>query len=191
MMTEIIPKVPATVRKAWETSAELWRLPFWDWASKKVRPDDTKPATTKLIYDVPLISKYPEIDVLDYQKADANITVKIENPMYKYTIPGPAQMGSYGINDVQANAGDDGFRTIPVRPSFHLLYFLAADMLLVLQVQKHVPLGGLCTPTGRNPQQLGRWHRQQRTYCRSSPSGQVVRPRRRGRATRRDGLPAL
>ena len=121
-MTEIIPKVPETVRKAWETAAGDWRLPFWDWASKKIRPDSTKPETTKLIYDVPLIAKYPEIDVVDYQKADAGITVKIDNPMYKYTIPGTAQMGSYGINDVQANTDDGGFRTIPVRPSFRLLY---------------------------------------------------------------------
>jgi tyrosinase len=122
-MTEIIPKVPATVREAWKSAADTLRLPFWDWASKKVRPDNsTQPPTTKLIYDVPLIAKYPEIDVVDYQKADAGITVKIENPMYKYTIPGTAQMGSYGINDVQANTDDGGFRTIPVRPSFHQLY---------------------------------------------------------------------
>ena len=186
MTTEIIPKIPdGAAQQQWENAAATWRLPFWDWALKKARPEDsTDPGSTKLIYDVPVIAKYPKVDVLDYQKGAASLTVTIDNPMYKFTIPGTAPMGSYGINDIQAKTETGRFRTTPVRPSSRPALFLKADTRLVLQIQKLVPLGGLCTPAGRNQQQLGRWYRQQRPCCGSSPNGPVVQFRRRRRTTR-------
>ncbi|KAH6627480.1 common central domain of tyrosinase-domain-containing protein [Chaetomium tenue] len=115
MTREIIPKIPdAAAQQTWENAAATWRLPFWDWALKKDRPEySTDPGTTKLIYDVPVIAKYPTIDVLDYQKGNAALTVEIDNPMYKFTIPGTAPMGSYGINDIQAKDNNGRFRTTP------------------------------------------------------------------------------
>ncbi|KAK1759781.1 common central domain of tyrosinase-domain-containing protein [Echria macrotheca] len=64
-----------------------------------------------LVYDVPLIAKESTINVLDYKQPDSQIHVPIDNPMYKFVMPGKAQMGSFGINDIQD--GVTQFYTIP------------------------------------------------------------------------------
>ncbi|KAI1812818.1 common central domain of tyrosinase-domain-containing protein [Poronia punctata] len=94
MVGEIIPKLPQTQQKAWTDAASTWRLPYWDWAQKKVRQgNDTA------IYDIPLIAKEPRIGV--YDEKDGVSVIYIDNPMYKFVMPGNKAMGLYGVTDVK------------------------------------------------------------------------------------------
>ncbi|KAK4164114.1 common central domain of tyrosinase-domain-containing protein [Cladorrhinum sp. PSN259] len=120
MVREIIPDVPESVRDEWKSAADTWRLPYWDWAQKKSRPDKTDPEgkAQKLIYDVPLIAKEPTIQVLDYKQADVKTLATVDNPMFKFSMPGNAQMGSFGINDVQdQDKPKSRFYTVPYSKS--------------------------------------------------------------------------
>lgn len=123
MITEIIPKVPTDFRAEWKAAADNWRFPYWDWAQKKSRPDnnkdkgkDSEALKFKLVYDIPLIAKEAQIVVLDYQHPERplELLAPIGNPMFKFTMPGGAQMGSFGIGDVQQQQKNKRFFTVPV-----------------------------------------------------------------------------
>ncbi|KAI0398042.1 Di-copper centre-containing protein [Xylariaceae sp. FL0594] len=93
MIEEIIPKLPGLLQSKWQSYAATWRLPYWDWALKKTRDGKTSP-----VYDIPLIAKEPRIGV--YDLSDGTSVVYIDNPMYKFTMPGKAPMHEYGVLDV-------------------------------------------------------------------------------------------
>ncbi|KAI1131069.1 Di-copper centre-containing protein [Nemania abortiva] len=93
MTKEVIPQLPESDRKKWTDAANTWRLPYWDWAQKKTREGKDKP-----IYDVPLITKDPRIEVVNL-KTPAT-TFYMDNPMYKFTMPKNKAMGLYGISDI-------------------------------------------------------------------------------------------
>ncbi|KAK3296423.1 common central domain of tyrosinase-domain-containing protein [Chaetomium fimeti] len=116
MMKELIPEVPGTAQEEWKAAANTWRLPYWDWAQKKTRPS-ADGSQTRLIYDVPLIAKWPRISVVDYRQADVGVIAEIDNPMYKFTMPLETKMGSYGINDLQDMNADNQLLTTPFSKS--------------------------------------------------------------------------
>ncbi|KAI1478854.1 Di-copper centre-containing protein [Daldinia eschscholtzii] len=103
MENEVITKLPENRRKVWHDAAATFRLPYWDWAEKKQRGDS-------VVYDVPLIAKDARIEV--YNLKDGSTKVKIDNPMYKFTMPDGLAMGSYGVEDVE-----DGTMEIPFSKS--------------------------------------------------------------------------
>jgi len=111
MIEKIIPKLPATSQSAWTDAANSWRLPYWDWAQKKTRPGKSSP-----IYDVPLIAKEPRIGVYDLN--DGVTVVYIDNPMYKFVMPGNKPMYEYGVTNVPDDPED-----IPVC-IIHLFFLL-------------------------------------------------------------------
>jgi tyrosinase len=119
MITDIIPQVPEAARAQWKSAADSWRLPYWDWAQKKLRKDPSDPGNIKdkIIYDAPLIVKDAKIEVLDYKQAGLGTVAKIDNPMYKFRMPDGSQMGSFGINDVQDKNDDGRFFTVPFSKS--------------------------------------------------------------------------
>ncbi|KAI1801867.1 Di-copper centre-containing protein [Daldinia bambusicola] len=108
MENEVIKKLPESSRKAWHNAAATFRLPYWDWAEKKKRGDS-------VVYDVPIIAKAAKIEVLDLN--DGVTVVKIDNPMYKFTMPSGAPMGSYGVGDVDSEMSDDTETKIPFSKS--------------------------------------------------------------------------
>jgi len=71
----------------------------------------------KLVYDIPVIAKNPKIKVIDYKKADIDFIVEIDNPVYKFSMPGKVQMGPFGINYVQDMNADKRVFTVPVCPT--------------------------------------------------------------------------
>ncbi|GAB1312862.1 tyrosinase [Madurella fahalii] len=100
MINDIIPELPKTEQASWTDAANTWRLPYWDWAEKKTRNEGETP-----IYDVPLITKESRILVINLK--DVQDDTYIDNPMYKFTVPGNKNMGRYGVQDVQ---DDDDFK---------------------------------------------------------------------------------
>ncbi|KAI1113782.1 Di-copper centre-containing protein [Nemania sp. NC0429] len=93
MIKEVIPKLPESYRDAWTGAANTWRLPYWDWAQKKIRKGKPNP-----IYDVPLITKDVKVQVVNLTTPAT--TTYIDNPMYKFTMPNGKAMGTYGVNDL-------------------------------------------------------------------------------------------
>lgn len=81
MVDEIIPKFPEEERAAWNTAANEWRLPFWDWG-----------ITTK----VPKLCKYPTTVV---PTADGKGEERIDNPLYQFKMPTGKPMSSQGVGD--------------------------------------------------------------------------------------------
>ncbi|KAI0854170.1 Di-copper centre-containing protein [Daldinia vernicosa] len=108
MENEVIKKLPENMRKVWRDAAATFRLPYWDWAEKKKRGD-------AVVYDVPIIAKAPEIEVINLN--DGTTTVKIDNPMYKFTMPGGAAMGSYNVGDVDDQTSEGKKISIPFSKS--------------------------------------------------------------------------
>lgn len=89
MTTEIIPTFPANQQADLTAAANTWRLPYWDWAAKKVR------GSSEPDYAVPLIVLNETIEV---STPTGQSTIK--NPMYSFTTPQP--MGDYGVNSLQS-----------------------------------------------------------------------------------------
>ncbi|KAK4117115.1 Di-copper centre-containing protein [Canariomyces notabilis] len=112
-LREVISQVPESKREQWKSAAGTWRFPYWDWAQKKTRPDKADPQKDTLVYDIPLIAKKSQIQVIDYKKADIAYVVTIDNPMYRFNMPGKAQMGSFGINDVRHINAENRLFTVP------------------------------------------------------------------------------
>jgi tyrosinase len=103
MINEIIPKYPPSDRDGFRRAAATWRLPYWDWAAKKKRG-------TKITYDVPLIVQQETIEIINYDLGSANV----ENPMYRFTMPGKERMGCAGVSDIQDETSEGENSVIPV-----------------------------------------------------------------------------
>lgn len=115
-MTQIvIPKFPEDLKEKYKEAADGFRFPYWDWAAKKDR-------NNKKIYDLPEIAKQPRIQVLTY---DGATTAYVDNPMYKFKMPGGERMGCSGVPDIQdiASDGSTGSKitTIPVIQTLELV----------------------------------------------------------------------
>ncbi|KAH6617711.1 common central domain of tyrosinase-domain-containing protein [Chaetomium sp. MPI-SDFR-AT-0129] len=96
MIEEVIETIPErfeAVRKEWKSAADTWRLPYWDWAVKKSRPDPASPGTQRAVYDLPIIAKTPRIKVFNLEDPKGH-KMEIGNPMYQFRIPGGVNMGS-------------------------------------------------------------------------------------------------
>ena len=82
MVKEIIPTFPESDRAELLEAANLFRFPFWDWASKKL--NDSGEAN----YDVPKIVRLEEVEVrVPEGKA------KISNPFWQFKMPNNMSMG--------------------------------------------------------------------------------------------------
>ncbi|KAK0629237.1 common central domain of tyrosinase-domain-containing protein [Bombardia bombarda] len=107
MIKDVIPKLPVPQRSDWLDAASQFRLPYWDWAQKKIRSNNTP------TYDIPIIAKSPRVEVVDLN--DGTSTVYIDNPMYKFTMPDNERMGCEGISDIQDSTTSGKITTIPSR----------------------------------------------------------------------------
>src|SRR4051794_31530757 len=118
MVEDVIKNIPEPLeakRKEWRKAADTWRLPYWDWAVKKSRPNPSPedPNARKTVYDLPIIARNPRIEVLDYTSL-VGATTEIDNPMYQFKIPGGVNMGSLSVNDMQQRDANNDIITIPV-----------------------------------------------------------------------------
>ncbi|RYP56444.1 hypothetical protein DL770_010828 [Monosporascus sp. CRB-9-2] len=107
MTSEVIPKLPLDKQQEWLDAAQTFRLPYWDWAEKKKRGGSD-------IYDVPVITKDPRIEVVNLN--DGTTPVFIDNPMYKFKMPNDERMGCSGVSDVQDKIMSAGVETILTMP---------------------------------------------------------------------------
>ena len=86
MINQIVPQFSPSERKVWHDAADTWRLPFWDWAANP---------------KVPNLAMSEEVTVT----APPGVTVRMENPLYKFRMPNDKTMGSEGVGTVK---GDEG-----------------------------------------------------------------------------------
>jgi len=98
------------------TAADQWRLPYWDWASKK--PIDYKHRDGPVDYNLPRAFLDRGVDIQGPKGPD-----KVDNALYQFTMPGGMTMGGTGgklSNDLKIrNAGS--FAVRQVRTSSMLL----------------------------------------------------------------------
>ncbi|KAJ5175788.1 uncharacterized protein N7482_001665 [Penicillium canariense] len=76
MVKEIIPQFPQGQQAVWKEIADLWRLPFWDWAKGSI----------------PVLCKSPTVDV----KHPSGIQ-RIDNPLFQFRMPTNKRMRSEGV----------------------------------------------------------------------------------------------
>ncbi|KZT39062.1 Di-copper centre-containing protein [Sistotremastrum suecicum HHB10207 ss-3] len=93
MITQVIPPYPSPSHRAkLEAEAKAWRLPYWDWAAKKIDPNDPDAPPN---YNVPEILRQPEWTV----STPSGVSKKIPNPLYAFITS--ESMGTFGIPDVE------------------------------------------------------------------------------------------
>lgn len=100
MVREIIPTFPEPDRAALLEAANTFRVPFWDWASKK--PNDAGDYN----YDVPKLVRLEEVEV----RVPGGGTTKIQNPFWQFRMPDGMSMGD---PQLRSNA----ITREPVRPA--------------------------------------------------------------------------
>ncbi|KAF7156278.1 hypothetical protein CNMCM5623_009671 [Aspergillus felis] len=91
MKNDIIPTIPGSdsVKEAWKQAAEMWRLPYWDWAIPQV---DYGAGKEKL--GVPKLVDDSEVWILKLGEKEKE---PVPNPLYKFTNK---------LNGEEVNAGD-------------------------------------------------------------------------------------
>lgn len=82
MVREIIPTFPESDQADLLEAANQFRMPFWDWASKK--PNDAG----EYNYDVPKLVRLHEVEV-----RVPGGTSKIRNPFWQFSMPEGMAMG--------------------------------------------------------------------------------------------------
>ena len=94
-MKEIIKEFPPQDRPALTHAAETWRLPYWDWGSKRPTfetPDDVD-------YDVPHLARLETVHIRCPPDKTTGKTRKwIKNPIFSFRMPGGITMGEAGVN---------------------------------------------------------------------------------------------
>ncbi|KAJ7218944.1 hypothetical protein C8J57DRAFT_1596327 [Mycena rebaudengoi] len=93
MIKHIIPTFHPSDHARLEAEAQKWRLPYWDWATKKTRGG-------KQIYDVPLIFREEKVTV-----TTSTGQTTISNPLWMFSTA-PAEMGKWGIKPVPYDPSD-------------------------------------------------------------------------------------
>lgn len=82
MVNDIIPQFPESEQADLKKAADLWRFPFWDWATKK--PDESG----EYDYDIPDLIKVKEVEVrVPGGKA------RIPNPFWQFEMRNGLSMG--------------------------------------------------------------------------------------------------
>lgn len=84
MIKEIIPQFPSSERQVWQEAANSWRLPFWDWAANP---------------KVPNLAVSDEVTVT----APPGVTIRMDNPPYKFQMPNDETMGSEGVGTIKGD----------------------------------------------------------------------------------------
>lgn len=93
MVASIIPTFPVDQRKYLRFAAQNWRLPFWDWASKKpVELVGIPDGQAKFDYDVPQLVRLESVKI---RGPDGWKWVK--NPLYVFKMPKGISMGDAGV----------------------------------------------------------------------------------------------
>lgn len=90
MTQVIIPKYPRHSQEQLTSAANTWRLPYWDWAVTK---SDSR---RRSHYNVPKLVRIKKIRL---KGPDGLICV--DNPMYRFSMPGGQSMGAYGITPIK------------------------------------------------------------------------------------------
>lgn len=93
MLSEIIPEFPKSQQTYLIHAAEQWRLPYWDWASKKPVYDSAPEIAD---YDVPRLIRLENVQI---KKPGGPKWVK--NPLYVFRMPDKAVMGDGGVHEVK------------------------------------------------------------------------------------------
>ena len=70
------------VQSAWKEAARTWRLPYWDWASRKDTPG------------IPDIAMHPTIKI---DTPAFPHEPPYPNPMFKFSMPKGETMGKHGV----------------------------------------------------------------------------------------------
>ena len=98
MIEDIIPKFPENQHHILTYAAQHWRLPFWDWASKKKVID-----TSEYDYDVPQLVR---LELVKIRTPEGWNWVK--NPLYVFRMPKNATMGDAGVKPVCIGLENNG-----------------------------------------------------------------------------------
>lgn len=95
MVNVVIKEFPEDQRKDLVLAADKWRLPYWDWASKKPVLD-----AKNLDYDVPQLVR---LEAVKIRTGDGLCWVK--NPLYAFKMPGNVPMSDGGVHMVKGQIG--------------------------------------------------------------------------------------
>ncbi|KZS89024.1 Di-copper centre-containing protein [Sistotremastrum niveocremeum HHB9708] len=91
MIEVIIPRFPPATHAALVAQAKAWRLPYWDWAAKKVDPNDPSAPPN---YNLPQLVTQPGGRIFGPE----GIEIEFPNPLNTFVADEP--MGEYGIVDI-------------------------------------------------------------------------------------------
>lgn len=97
-MESIIPKFPVDRQNYLKYAAQQWRLPFWDWASKKP-VYDTDPV--RYDYDVPQLVRLESVRI-----RGPTGWKWVKNPLYVFRMPGGVPMSEAGLCPVEVRNGN-------------------------------------------------------------------------------------
>ena len=97
MIREIIPEFEADLQSRLNRAADLWRLPYWDWASKKP-VYDSEPQ--RFDYNVPELVRLETVKIRVPKKNSANGYKWVRNPLHSFRLPGDARMSAGGVQRV-------------------------------------------------------------------------------------------
>ena len=82
MVNDIIPKFPESEQADLKKAADVWRFPYWDWASKKAD------GSGEYDYDVPKLIRVKEVEVRVPRG-----TAQIRNPFWQFEMRNGLAMG--------------------------------------------------------------------------------------------------
>lgn len=100
MIDDIIPKFPKEQWNYLRHAAQHWRLPYWDWASKKP-VFDTSPV--EYDYDVPHLVRLESVNI---RTPEGQKWVK--NPLYVFRMPGNFPMSKAGVDHICIGLDEGG-----------------------------------------------------------------------------------
>jgi tyrosinase len=89
MVNDIIPNFPKSEQADLKKAADVWRFPFWDWASKK--PDDSGDYN----YNVPRLIREKEVEV----RVPEGGTARVPNPFWQFRMPDGMSMGDARLKE--------------------------------------------------------------------------------------------
>ncbi|KAI9750729.1 MAG: hypothetical protein M4579_006330 [Chaenotheca gracillima] len=107
MVQEIIPLFPKDQQTSLKRAANSWRMPYWDWASKKPVLD-TVPE--QYDYDVPQLLRLETIKI----RTPAGLKW-VKNPLYVFRMAPDTTLGDGGVNGV-GQGNDSRGKPLPLIP---------------------------------------------------------------------------
>ena len=82
MINDVIPQFPKSDQADLKKAADVWRFPYWDFATKKTD------ASGERNYNVPKLVRVKEVEV-----RVPGGTARIPNPFYQFKMPDGLTMG--------------------------------------------------------------------------------------------------